>query len=168
MPTAAEALCKIQVNAAPTRKPKTGLEKDVSKSTNAGISFNGATAPLMAPMPNISTAKPIIMSPMCLWVARLAAVRTTIPAMAISPVRVDVDRSETQPLPPLMSDRQMTQPVTLVPRIAPKIMPVACSNFIMPELTKPTTMTDVADEDWMTAVTPVPNRMPFSFVLVSL
>ena len=38
----------------------------------------------------------------------------------------------------------------------------------MPELTKPTTITEVAEEDWITAVTPVPSRTPFSGVLVSL
>ena len=38
----------------------------------------------------------------------------------------------------------------------------------MPELTKPTTMTDVAEDDWITAVTPVPSRTPLSGVLVSL
>ena len=37
----------------------------------------------------------------------------------------------------------------------------------MPELTKPTTITDVADEDWITAVTPVPSRIPLIGVLLS-
>ena len=46
-------------------KPNNGLEKDVSRATNEGISFKGATAPLMALMPNIRTAKPIIISPIC-------------------------------------------------------------------------------------------------------
>ena len=41
-------------------------------------------------------------------------------------------------------------------------MEMACRTFIMPELTKPTTMTDVAEDDWMTAVTPVPSRKPLS------
>ena len=36
----------------------------------------------------------------------------------------------------------------------------------MPELTKPTTITDVADEDWITAVTPVPSRIPLIGVLI--
>ena len=36
----------------------------------------------------------------------------------------------------------------------------ACFSVIMPELTKPTTMTVVAEEDWMTAVMPAPTRMP--------
>ena len=41
-------------------------------------------------------------------------------------------------------------------------MPIACRTFIMPELTKPTAITDVADEDCITAVTPVPRRIPLT------
>ena len=56
----------------------------------------------------------------------------------------------------------------LVPILAPMIMPIACDTFIMPAFTKPTTITVVADDDWIIAVTAVPSRMPFSGVLVSL
>ena len=59
-------------------------------------------------------------------------------------------------------------PVMLVPSIAPSTIPMACLTFIIPELTKPTTITDVADEDWMTAVTIVPRRMPFGVFPASL
>ena len=58
----------------------------------------------------------------------------------------------------------MIQPVMLVPISAPWITESACFVFIMPEFTKPTTMTEVADEDWMTAVTPAPSSSPFSGV----
>ena len=37
--------------------------------------------------------------------------------------------------------------VIVVPMLAPIIMPTACVSFIIPELTKPTTITVVADED---------------------
>ena len=56
----------------------------------------------------------------------------------------------------------------LVPRIAPRTMPMAWRTFIMPEFTKPTTITDVAEDDWITAVTPVPSRMPFTGFPASL
>ncbi len=42
--------------------------------------------------------------------------------------------------------------------------PTACRTFIMPELTKPTVMTEVAQDDWITAVTPHPSRTPFKVV----
>ena len=64
MPTAAEALCKMQVNTVPTSTPSRGLEKRVSRLMNAALSLSGATAPLIADMPYISTAKPSRMSPM--------------------------------------------------------------------------------------------------------
>ena len=52
--------------------------------------------------------------------------------------------------------RLKIQEVMVVPIFAPMIMPIACESFIMPEFTKPTTMTVVAEDDWMTAVTPAP------------
>ena len=61
----------------------------------------------------------------------------------------------------------MIQPVIDVPRIAPRTIEIACRTFIMPELTKPTIMTDVAEEDWMTAVTPAPSRKPLIGLPVS-
>ena len=75
--------------------------------------------------------------------------------------RVSVDNRLNIPLLPPMSEREIIQPVILVPMIAPMMMDMACFIFIIPEFTKPTTMTDVAEDDWITAVTPVPNRIPF-------
>ena len=46
-----------------------------------------------------------------------------------------------------MSDRQRIHPVMLVPKMAPMTTPMACLTCIMPELTKPTTMTEVAEDD---------------------
>ena len=59
----------------------------------------------------------------------------------------------------------MIQPVMEVPRIAPSTIPIACLTFIIPEFTKPTTITEVAEEDWITAVTPVPSRIPLNGLL---
>ena len=50
-----------------------------------------------------------------------------------------------------VSDR--IQLVTVVPMFAPMMTPAACDSRMMPELTKPTTITVVADEDWIIAVT---------------
>lgn len=55
----------------------------------------------------------------------------------------------------------------VVPMLAPIIMPIACLNFIIPELTKPTTITVVADDDCITAVTPAPKRTAFIGLEVS-
>ena len=59
-----------------------------------------------------------------------------------------------------MPDRLKIQAVTVVPTLAPIIMPMAWLSCMTPELTKPTTMTVVAEELCMTAVTPRPRRNP--------
>lgn len=71
--------------------------------------------------------------------------------------------------------RLKSQDVTVVPIFAPMMMPTAWVSFIIPEFTKPTTMTVVADDDWMIAVTPAPKRtaligfdVSFSRILSSL
>ena len=89
--------------------------------------------------------------------------RSTIPITATSAERVAVEKSETQPLPCRLL-RAMIQPVTLVPISAPWITLMAWESFIMPEFTKPTTITEVAEDDWMTAVTAAPSRTPLSGV----
>ena len=51
-------------------------------------------------------------------------------------------------------------PVMVVPILAPMMIHTACFSVIMPELTKPTTITVVAEELWITAVTPIPVKNP--------
>jgi hypothetical protein len=46
------------------------------------------------------------------------------------------------------------------------IIPMACFSFIIPEFTKPITITVVAEDDWITLVTAVPSATPFSGVFV--
>ena len=54
----------------------------------------------------------------------------------------------------------------LVPMFAPIMIPIACETFIMPEFTNPTTITVVAEDDWIIAVTPAPKSIPLSGVFV--
>ena len=80
----------------------------------------------MAFMPNISTAKPRRISPTCFFVLLPANIRSIMPITAMTAVRVSVDRSSSQPeAPPPRSDRQMIQPVMLVPIMAPITTPMA-------------------------------------------
>ena len=60
------------------------------------------------------------------------------------------------------------QAVTVVPMLAPMITLMAWVSVISPELTKPTTMTVVAEDDWMMAVTPRPVSRPTHLPVVSL
>ena len=147
------------VKMAPTNMPRRGLEKEVSRLIKAGLPLRGATAELMACMPYMSTAKPSIISPRWWLDCPELNILSIIPITATTAVIVDVDSRETQPLPSRL-ERQIIQPVTLVPIKAPRMIEMAWLSFIMPELTKPTTITEVAEEDCITAVTPAPSSSP--------
>ena len=56
----------------------------------------------------------------------------------------------------------------VVPMLAPIITPAACINVISPAFTKLTTITVVALELWITAVTIVPTSTPIYLLLVTL
>ena len=136
------------VKMAPNRMPSSGFDSFIINSMKNGLSRSGATESLIVLMPNIKTAKPIRISPICCFVCDLENIRSTMPTIEITPVSVAVEKSSVQPAPePPSSERQSTQPVMLVPRIAPMTMLIAWRTFIMPELTKPTTITEVAEED---------------------
>ena len=80
----------------------------------------------MAFIPNISTAKPSRISPTCFFVLLPENIRSIMPITAMTAVRVSVDRSSSHPEdPPPRSDRQMIQPVILVPIMAPITTPMA-------------------------------------------
>ena len=65
-------------------------------------------------------------------------------------------------LPPPTNESETIQPVTLLPRIEPRMMLAACCSCIMPLEIKPMAMMLVAVEDWITAVTAAPRAMPLS------
>ena len=65
------------------------------------------------------------------------------------------------------TSKAMSCPVMVVPILAPIMIHTAWVRVIMPELTKPTTMTVVAEEDWMTAVITAPTSTPRTRFAVS-
>jgi len=67
-----------------------------------------------------------------------------------------------------MPVRLSSQLVTVVPTLLPMMMPTAWCSCMMPLLTKPTTITVVAEELWITAVTPRPSRKPLRGLSLSL
>ncbi len=79
-----------------------------------------------------------------------------------------VDNSCAIPPVPSMYERHRIQPVILVPILAPMIIPMAWATFIIPAFTNPTTITVVAEEDCIMAVTTVPSSIPLRGVFVSL
>ena len=62
----------------------------------------------------------------------------------------------------LKPKRAMIQAVKVVPMLAPIMTLMACLRVRRPALTKPTTMTVVALDDWIIAVTPSPVTTPLS------
>ena len=83
-----------------------------------------------------------------------------MPIMARSGEKDSGFSSRIRILSPCRPVRLSSHAVIVVPMLAPMIMPVACVSFMIPELTKPTTITVVAEDDWITAVTPAPSRTP--------
>ena len=77
-------------------------------------------------------------------------------------------RRETKRLPLSMPARLSIQAVTVVPMLAPMMTFIACFRLISPEFTKPTTITVVAEELWIMAVTPRPVSRPAILLVVSL
>ena len=59
---------------------------------------------------------------------------------------------------PCTPSRLRIHAVTVVPTLEPKITPMACCSVMTPLLTKPTTITVVAPELWITAVTAIPSK----------
>lgn len=71
-------------------------------------------------------------------------------------------------LSPEISAMRMSWPVTVVPMFAPMMTPTDCVRVIMPELTRPTQMTTVPAEDWITPVMRVPKMTPLTEEIIRL
>ena len=71
-----------------------------------------------------------------------------MPTPAIIAVSVEVEISDTQPAPsPSIAERTSIQLATAFPKIAPITTLIPCLTFMAPELTKLTTITEVADDE---------------------
>ena len=114
-------------------------------------------------MPNISVAKPSRIRPLSFLRLFLQNMNSMMPTSASTGVNEVGLSSFTQSALLLMPPRLRIHAVTVVPTFAPIITLMACFSVIRPELTKPTTMTVVADELWITAVMPSPVRKPAIF-----
>jgi len=66
----------------------------------------------------------------------------------------------------LKPNAEIIQAVTVVPILAPIITPIDCDRVSNPALTKLTTITVVAEEDWISAVISTPVRTPVTRLVV--
>ena len=110
-------------------------------------------------MPVIRTANPRKMVPMDFlrsW-PKVYMATPTKPSSGAQASGLSIWMKKLSPCRPVS---ESSQEVTVVPMLAPMMTPIAWCSCIRPELTKPTAMTVVALEDWMTAVTTRPSRRP--------
>ena len=121
----------------------------------------------MVDMPTKMMPKPMMIEASSLMRSRLDKSRINAPTAMHSGANdvglisaISVDWLE-------MSPRRRIWPVIVVPMFAPIITATPCVSRMMPALTKPTTMTDVAEELWMTAVTTAPSNTPLKRLFVS-
>ena len=114
----------------------------------------------MVSMPNISTAKPSRIIPTSFFLSLLAIMVRTTPMSARMGVKEVGLSSMTKKLSPSKPVKLRIQAVTVVPTLAPIMTLMACRRVSSPEFTKPTTITVVAEELWITAVTPIPVKNP--------
>ena len=167
IPTDAEELCMMAVINIPTSIPRNGLENMVSIFVNSGTSLSGATAPLIISIPNISTVNPRSIPPISCFFSDLVNMRNIIPITASIGEKDEGFNILINILSLCIPVRLSIHDVTVVPIFAPMMIPTACLSFMMPEFTSPTTITVVADDDWITPVTAAPSRTPFIGVDVS-
>ena len=168
MPTEAEEDWMMAVSTVPTSTPSRGLRKAVNSSAKPGISRSGSTAPDIISMPYISTVKPTKMVPTSFFFWLLAVMVMTTPIMANTREKCLGLSSCITVLPPWMLTRLSSQAVMVVPMLAPMMTPTVCPSAMMPEFTRPTSMTVTAEEDWITAVTSAPSSIPFTGLAVML
>ena len=123
----------------------------VMNSKTWGVSLRFGTAPFIRDRPRNKRQKPMINSLIFRSLSFLDILRMT-PTVIRGTASAEISA-----LNPKM---EIIQAVMVVPMLAPIITPIACDKVNNPALTKPTTITVVALDDWMTAVTPRPVRTP--------
>ena len=103
------------------------------------------TAPDIVSIPNIKVAKPKRIIPVSFFFSPLRNMYIMMPTRARTGVKVVGLKSCKIP-PPSIPLKLRIHAVTVVPTFAPRITLMACLSVIKPELTKPTTITVVAEE----------------------
>ena len=120
--------------------------------STSGDWFRSGTEFFRKLSPRNSRAKPIMNSPILLFLLFFATKKTKPTAIS------GIEREAMSTVKPRM---EISQAVTVVPMFAPIITPMAFARDSRPAFTKLTTITVVALEDCMTAVIPSPVRTCF-------
>ena len=127
--------------------PIIGFENITSILAKEGLSLSPSMEPLMVSIPNINMAKPKSIEPIHFFLSVLHTIIIITPIAAKTGVNDDGLNNFIINVSPLIPLRLSSYAVTVVPIFAPSMMLMVCPSFIMPEFTKPTSITVVADED---------------------
>ena len=156
IPTEAAELWMMPVTTVPTARPMRGWLNLVMSWAKAGESARGLTASVIRFMPKMRTAKPTRTVPMLCFLSLLQSMVMMTPTMAKTREKFSGLSICIQTASLSMPDRLRIQEVRVVPMLAPKMMWRVWEKSMMPELTRPTIMTVVAEEDWMAMVMTAP------------
>ena len=121
---------------------------------NSGEERRPAMEPLIIFIPRKSMPRPVIILPTCFIFSFFANIIKAAP--------INTNSGATSPIP-----TASRTPFIVAPILAPIIMPTVCERVIRPEFTKPTSITVVADDDWISAVIKVPIITPLNVVEVN-
>ena len=108
-------------------------------------------------MPYIRTAKPIMIRPTSRRRWRLEPMISRMPARAIRGEKFSGFKRFTKMLSLSMPVRERIHAVRVVPMLEPMMTPMVCPSSMTPEFTRPTSITVMAEEDWMAMVMPAPS-----------
>ena len=123
----------------------------------------------MVTIPVNNIPKPIRTFPRALLFCFFNALTTSVPAISATGASVEGLKSSRIPTAPPASRsiRRMIWPVTVVPTLAPTMMPSDCRTVRMLAATRPAVIRIVALDDWIRAVTKRPSRNAFHGLLVA-
>lgn len=168
IPTEADEDWMIAVSTAPAITPRIGLVNINRMFVNSRTSASGLTAPLHHLHAGHQHGKADHDAARVVLLVALGKEQQTDADKRQNGVNVAGLHNVSSRLSPCKPVSERIQLVTVVPMFAPMMTPAACESRMMPELTKPTTITVVADEDWIIAVTPAPSSTAFNLAFVRL
>ena len=134
------------VNSVPMSTPTMGFLKWISSCPNSGISASGLTASLMTSIPNIRMAKPTKMVPRVFFLSFLDSMIKPIPMKARMGEKLMGLSICSQKLELSMPVSEVSQAVRVVPMLEPNTTWTVWAKDMMPELTRPTSITVTAEE----------------------
>ena len=159
IPTEAAELWMMAVNRVATTRPSRGFCSPARIAVNSGICASGLTASLITTMPYMSMVKPTSTVPMLFCLSFLPTIIITTPMMARMGEKFSGFSIFSHILPLWMPERERIHAVSVVPILAPKMTYSVWPNFIMPELTRPTSITVTAEEDCTAMVMAAPSSI---------